>query len=78
MARPGWSSTRPSTVARWYSTDSAPIIRIQPTGSPRLDKPRPNFLASHRLAIVFDQYLSFIRARSPFEEAVFGSGTNGK
>jgi hypothetical protein len=41
MARPGWSSTRPSTVARWYSTDSAPIMRIQPTGSPRLNKPGP-------------------------------------
>ena len=32
MAMPGWSSTRPSTVARWYSTDSAPIMRIQPNG----------------------------------------------
>ena len=38
MARPGWSSTRPSTVARWYSTDSAPIIRIQPTSPTRLNK----------------------------------------
>jgi hypothetical protein len=28
-------------VARWYSTDSAPIMRIQPTGSPRLNKPGP-------------------------------------
>ncbi len=60
MARPGWSSTRPSTVARWYSTDSAPIIRIQPTGLPRLDQPAPIFrqatgLQSCSLALVVYQ-----------------------
>jgi hypothetical protein len=78
MARPGWSSSRPSTVARWYSTDSAPIIRIQPTGSHPVSTNPAQFPgkppACNRVLFV----LWFIRVRKPCKEAFLWLGSNGK
>ena len=60
------------------STDSAPIIRIQPKASPRPTNLLLLFQASLGLATVFNQHLSFIRARSPCKEPLFVSGSNSQ
>ena len=62
------------TAAPW----SAPIIRIQPTGPPRLDTPSPIFFGKPPACnrVLFAWW--FTRERKPCEEAFLGSGSSGQ